>query len=43
MAWLNPWAVTMRYDEQSSALDRAAAVSAAQRAVAWAEGAIAEG
>ena len=43
VAWLNPWAVTMRYDEQSSALDRAAAVSASPRAVAWAEGAIAEG
>jgi HEPN domain-containing protein len=36
IVWLNPWAVTMRYDEQESSLDRAAALATAELAVAWA-------
>lgn len=34
--WLNPWAVTMRYDESSAPLDRRAAVETAAASVAWA-------
>ena len=36
VVWLNPWAVTMRYDEQESPLDRHAALAAADSAVSWA-------
>ena len=37
VVWLNPWAVTMRYDELQSPLDRCAALHSAELAVAWAE------
>jgi HEPN domain-containing protein len=33
--WLTPWAVAMRYDEPTTALDRAAAVAAAESACRW--------
>ena len=38
VVWLNPWAVTMRYDELESPLDRRAALASAEVAVAWADG-----
>jgi HEPN domain-containing protein len=34
--WLTPWAVALRYDEPTTALDRAAAVAAAESACRWA-------
>lgn len=34
--WLNPWAVTMRYDEPDIGLDRAQAVQVAHTCLAWA-------
>jgi HEPN domain-containing protein len=34
--WLTPWAVAMRYDQPTTALDRAAAVAAAESACRWA-------
>ena len=37
IAWLNPWAVTMRYDEPASPIDREAALASANAAVAWAK------
>jgi HEPN domain-containing protein len=36
VAWLNPWAVTMRYDESGASLDRDAALAAARATVSWA-------
>ena len=41
VVWLNPWAVTMRYDELESPLDRRAALASAEAAVAWADGLLA--
>ena len=38
VVWLNPWAVTMRYDELDSPLDRRAAVGSAEAVVTWAQG-----
>jgi HEPN domain-containing protein len=35
--WLTPWAVALRYDEPATALDRAAAVVAAESACGWAK------
>jgi HEPN domain-containing protein len=35
--WLTPWAVALRYDEPTTALDRAAAVAAAESACGWAK------
>jgi HEPN domain-containing protein len=35
--WLTPWAVALRYDEPTTALDRAAAVAAAESACRWAK------
>jgi HEPN domain-containing protein len=35
--WLTPWAVALRYDEPAAALDRAAAVAAADSACRWAK------
>jgi HEPN domain-containing protein len=35
--WLTPWAVALRYDEPTTALDRAAAVVAAESACRWAK------
>jgi HEPN domain-containing protein len=35
--WLTPWAVALRYDEPATALDRAAAVAAAESACRWAK------
>lgn len=35
--WLSPWAVTTRYDDLDDALDRHAAIDAADIAVAWAQ------
>lgn len=32
--WLTPWAVALRYEEPTTALDRAAAVAAAERLAA---------
>lgn len=43
VTWLSPWAAQLRYDEPSGELDRDACVSAAQQAVGWASGAVAEG
>lgn len=34
--WLSPWAVTTRYDDLDDMLDRHAAITAADSAVAWA-------
>lgn len=34
--WLNPWAVTMRYDETVAGLDRESAVRVAESCVTWA-------
>jgi len=34
--WLNPWAVTMRYDEPGGQLDRSQAVEVADRSWRWA-------
>lgn len=34
--WLTPWAVALRYDEPTTALDRAAAVAVAESACRWA-------
>jgi HEPN domain-containing protein len=34
--WLNPWAVTMRYDQVASALDRDLAVRVAEICLNWA-------
>lgn len=42
VVWLNPWAVTMRYDESESPLDRDAATAAAVAAVEWATSVVAE-
>jgi HEPN domain-containing protein len=36
--WLNPWAVTMRYDEPSSEFDRARALRLAEKSLNWARG-----
>lgn len=35
--WLNPWAVTMRYDQAGGELGRPRAVHAAQKALDWAQ------
>ena len=35
--WLSPWAVTTRYDDLDDTLDRHAAISAADSAIAWAQ------
>lgn len=35
--WLTPWAVALRYDEPTTALDRVAAVAAAESACRWAK------
>jgi HEPN domain-containing protein len=35
--WLNPWAVTMRYDETVAGLDRESAVRVAESCVTWAD------
>lgn len=37
LAWLNPWAVTMRYDEQEAPLDRSGALESAEAALGRAE------
>lgn len=34
--WLNPWAVTMRYDETVDELDRESAVRVAESCLTWA-------
>lgn len=34
--WLNPWAVTMRYDEPGSRFDRSQAVPVAEKGLTWA-------
>jgi HEPN domain-containing protein len=39
--WLNPWAVSMRYDEVESALDRDRAVQVADEVLRWAQQAVA--
>ena len=36
VAWLNPWAVAMRYEDAGSQLDREAAVAAAAATAEWA-------
>lgn len=42
VAWLNPWAVTMRYDEADASLDRRAALAAARATVFWARSVVEE-
>ena len=42
VVWLNPWAVTMRYDETESPLHRDAAIAAAVAAVEWATSVVAD-
>ena len=34
--WLNPWAVTLRYDHSGGTLDRSLAVEVATRSLLWA-------
>lgn len=41
--WLTPWAGGWRYDTEDSPIDRAAAVSIAQSAIAWCESLIPAG
>jgi len=38
--WLNPWAVSMRYDEVESPLDRNRALQVGNQALRWAEQAV---
>jgi HEPN domain-containing protein len=40
--WLTPWAVALRYDEPAEALDRDAAVAAADSACRWARSLLAD-
>jgi HEPN domain-containing protein len=39
-AWLTPWGAQLRYDDPSGALDREAAASVAESAIAWARTAL---